>query len=341
MKKHLPLLAVSVFLTACAVSAKNDGVMKAQERSGGLFGLSTKDDVEVNSAGAFEGKQQVVIGGFKVGFNESKKLQNKASGGLFGGGFGGKSTGLVKLENVSDSTRQQITDAIYNDFVANLQANGYSVVARSNFTSSKAYEGTKEYDFPYENDDSGFLSSYGVAQYYSPSAIGNKQPIFMGEIDGVTGGFGFANPMNGAGEYSESTGVAVLNVTYFVDFAGAGGHAGITSSSLEVGQLLAVDSGTLGITGGASGSFSSNVGTLTLGQPIASDKEFATIVNNSSDVSVGIETATNIASALLGGGTNQSREFVFNANEQKYADAAVDALRKANKTFVGKMVSLR
>lgn len=340
MKKALLLSALAITITSCAVKA-NDGVMKAEERSGGLFGLSTNEAVEVDTASAFKGKTDVVIGGFKIGFNESKSMQNKASGGIFGVSSGGRSSGKVKLENIDDSTRQQITDAIYNDFVADLKAKGYNVRNRSEFISSKAYDGTKEYDFPYENDDSGFLSSYGVARYFSPTSIGNKQPIFMGEIDGVTGGFAFANPMNAASTYSDSTGTAVINVAYFVDFAGKGGHESMNYSSLEVGQLLSVDQGKLGFTGGQGGSFSSAIGSMTLGQPIASDKEFAKVINNSSDVDVGVETALNVFSTVIGGGTNQSREFVFDADKAKYKDAAIDALKKANDQFVGKMSSLK
>ena len=336
----LSVIAMAVFLTGCAVSSQ-DGVMETETRSSGFMGLSTNDAVEVSSEKAFSGTKQVVIGSFKVGFNDSKKLQKKASGGFMSGGFGGKSTGLVKLEGISPSVMQDITNQAYVDFVQDLKSKGFDVVNRSNFTSSEAYDGIKEYDFPYTDDNSGFLSAYGTATYYSPVAIGSKQPIFFNEIEGVTGGIGFSNPAIGASEYSKQTGVNVLNVTYFVDFAGAGGSETMFTSRVSVGQLLSVDKGVLGIASSKSSAFSSGTGSLTLGQPIGSKISFATIEQTSSTAAVGLETTVNIASALLGSGTNHSREFVFNANPSQYKKASLEVLTKANDTFIDTMVSLR
>lgn len=336
--KNIVLAVALATLTACAVSQK-DGVMEAETRSGGLFGLSEYDEVEVSTGEAFAGKKQVIIGGFKVGFNESKSLSKQASGGLLGGGFGGRSTGKVKLEGVSDSVRQAIADAAYTSFVAKLKEHGYTVLDRSKFTGSDSYEGAKKYQFPYEADDSGFLSSYGVANYYSPKAFGNEQLVFFGDIPGVTGGFAFGNGNTATSEFANETGTPVLHVSYLVDFAGAGGHAGMTTSSVEVGQLLSVDQGNMGIIGGHGGTFSSNIGSVQLGQPVASKKEFATIENTSSDVGVGVETAINIASALVGGGTNHSREFVFHADAAKYTSASLDALNKAMDLMIKKAAS--
>lgn len=239
MKKLLLAMALTI-LSACAVS-QNDGVMKAEKRTGGFMGLSTKDAVEVTTGKAFAGQRKVIIGGFKVGFNESKSMSNKASGGILGGGFGGRSTGLVKLEGISDATRQSITNAAYKSFVSKLQKRGYTVVNRSEFTGSEDYAGAKKYSFPYEADDSGFLSSYGVANYYSPDALGNEQLVYMGDIPGVTGGFAFGNGSAATSQFADKTKTPVLHVSYLIDFAGSGGHAGMTTSSLEVGQLLSVD----------------------------------------------------------------------------------------------------
>lgn len=343
IKRIIPLLALSFVLAGCAVTAQQDGVMEAQNRKGGFMGLSSNDTVEVQTEAAFKERRKVVIGGFKVGFNDSKRMANKAGGGLMGGGFGGKSTGLVKLEGVTDTERQAITDAAYKDFVAALEAQGYTVVPRSELTADKDFAGAKSYSFPYAVDDSGFLSEYGTATYYSPAAIGAEQPVFAGDIAGMTGGFGFSNPAVAAAKYGEQTGIAVLNVSYLVDFAGAGGHGGKFSatSSLKVGQLLSVDQGRLGLTAGQMGTFSTAVGAMTLGQPVPSAQEFATIEETSTGADKGIETATNIASALLGGGTNQTRKFVYRADAGKFKVAAIDALKDANGRFVGKMVALR
>jgi len=340
MKFHLLALPLALLMVACAVQSQ-DGIMEAETRKGGFMGLATNDALEVDTPKAFSGTTKVVIGGFKVGFNESKRLSNKASGTFLSSGFGGKSTGLVKLEGVDPEILQEITDRAYQDFQDGLTALGYTILPRSEFLSHAGYSGTKEYDFPYVSDNSGIFSSYGIGTFHSPRAIGPKQPIFLNEIDGVTGGIGFSNPMNAVAKFGEDTGIPVLNVTYLVDFAGAGGHAGVSYSSLTVGQLMSVDKGIVGIGSGYMGTFSTKVGKITLGQPIGSDIPFATVSNTTSDVAVGVETATNVFSALLGGGTNQMREFVFQADPAKYQEAALDVLTKANKAFGEKMASLR
>lgn len=260
---------------------------------------------------------------------------------MFSGGMGGNSTGLVKLEGINPETHQRIADQAHDKFVQALVDKGYEIVPRETFINSAAYAGTTEYDFPYEDDQSGLLSSYGVGTYYSPSQIGPKQAVFWREIKDVSGGIGLSNPMNAVGKFGEQTGIHVINVSYMVDFAGAGGHAGGGFSTLQVGQVMSVDEGLIGIGSGHGGTFSDKVGQMTLGQPIGSDVAFATIENSTSSAEVGVETALNVLSAVLGGGTNQTREFVFHADPEKYAQAALDALDKANGVLTSKMAELR
>ncbi|KAA0890255.1 hypothetical protein [Pusillimonas sp. ANT_WB101] len=326
-------------LVGCSVTSQ-DTVMTTEKRTGGFLGLSTKSDIDVDTPKAFAEVQKVVIGGFKVGFNQSKKLQKKA-GGMFSGGMGGNSTGLVKLDGVSPEVHQRIVNEAHEKFVQALIAQGYEVLPRETFTGNPAYAGTTEYDFPYKHDQSGLFSSYGVGTFYSPSQIGPKQPVFFGEIQGVTGGLGTSNPGIAVAKFGEQTGAHVINVTYLLDFAGAGGHAGGSFSTLGVGQVMSVDAGLLGIGSGYMSTFGNKVGKLTLGQPIGSDIAFATIENTTSSAEVGLETALNVFTAVLGGGTNQTREFVFHADPDKYALAAIDALDKANAALVSKMAELR
>src|SRR5690554_799277 len=101
-------VALSFVLASCAVTSK-DTVMTTEKRTGGFLGLSTTSDVEIETPKAFAGAQRVVIGGFKVGFNQSKKLKKQARG-RFSGGFGGNSTGLVKLDGISAEAHQRVTD---------------------------------------------------------------------------------------------------------------------------------------------------------------------------------------------------------------------------------------
>ena len=61
---------------------------------------------------------------------------------------------------------------------------------------------------------------------------------------------------------------------------------------------------------------------------------FGEITNTSSDGMVVLETTVNAASALLGGGTNQSRDFSVTADPQKYSSGAENILKKTNADLI-------
>ncbi|MBV6274296.1 hypothetical protein KVP09_15485 [Alcaligenaceae bacterium CGII-47] len=341
-----PLILVS-FLTACSTINSNEGVMKAETRKGGFMGLATKDNIEVEQAREFAGVNKVVIGGFKVGFNDSKKLQQKKSG-MFQSSS--SQTGLVKLDGVDQTTRQQITDDMYDNFVQTLTTSGYQVVSRDELTGSPLYKEVKEVDFPYEDDDSGMFSSYGVGYFYSPSQIGPKQPLFFGELKnpGMFGGFSGMGIMNIAGKFTEASGARIIYVSYIVDFAGAT-SGDFFSAPLQIGQVMAVNSAILGIGKGGTGVQLAATGQLKLGQPVASEIEFAKIQDNTNELEAGAVMAVNVATGFLSGGLagalrssgNQTKEYVFIADQTKYADAARDALTKTNALLTEKLVQLR
>ncbi len=345
------MLAAAVVLGAasgCATVGTQEGVMTTETRKGGFMGLSTKDNVESQYDQAFKGVQQVVIGGFKVGFNQSKRYENKRSGGLFQPDI--RATGLVKLDGVDAQVQQQITDKFYEDFVALLAAKGYEVVSREIFTRTPEYETVKETDFPYTDDQSGLFSSYGVGTVFSPTQLGGKQPFFPGEIQASAfSGFSGMSLANALSKFATHSDARVVNVSFTVDFAGTSSGDFFSGKLLEVGQLMSVDKGVVGITSGNKGVYAHRTGQLTLGQPVGSEVQFATIENMTSATEAGLETTANVVAGLLSGGLtgamarsqNQSREYVFHAEPDKYAEAALDALTKASHVMVDKMMELR
>lgn len=345
-------------LTAgCANVQTSGGVGQAQTRTGGFLGLATLDNIETKYESGFKGANQVIIGGFKVGFNDSKKFTETKNSIV---GPSTSSTALVQLEGLDPSVRQQITDTAYNNFVQQLAANGYEVIERTQFTNSPAYKGAKEFDFPYKDDQSSLFSSYGVGYFYSPSQIGPKQAFFDGEIVDNSPLAGFSEMNNGSRATmnfgkDQKENIRVINVSYVIDFAnGSGasyGEALLEGKLLSVDQLLAVNSGVLGISKGP-WSFAANqlTGQLSIGQAIGSDIEFATVENVTTEVEAGAEIATNLITGYLTGGLtgaigktqNQTREFVFHVTDSnKYAQASTEVLEKANTLMVEKMAQLR
>ncbi len=333
MKKYLlniTAILAAATVSACAVTA-TDGVMKPTEQRGGIMGLMKQDDLKVNSSGAFKGAEEVVIASFKVGFFTEKSSSAKA-----GSGFGGRSSANVELKGINNSLRQEIANAAYSDFVSAMKASGYKIADSSGLKANKSFSGAKTYDMPYEDGD---------ITYFSPAAIGNKTHFFMGESPNFMGGFAFSNPSIGAAEYAAESGKKVISVIYVVDFVnseGSGNSRWASGSSLSVGQGISVASGSkMMLIGGQQSSFSSANGDITLGQSVYSGKEFGTIKSTSSDAYKVAETALNLTSALLGGGTNQSRSFEIDANPGKYKAAAMEAIKDTNKAVAGKAASMR
>ncbi len=343
MKKLL--IAVSLLpLTACLGGpSATQSVTKGQEQSGGLFGLVTKDEISVDSAGAFKDVEEVVIGGFTVSFDITKNDSSKAGGGLLGGGFGGKSSATSKLVGVDDAALQKITDKAYASFVADLKANGYKVADRAKLLEHEAFKDTTALSNPYEDTSGGIFSDALIVRSFAPSGFGGIKPF--GGFGGLSAGIGFGNPLSGAAKYAEETKSKVIYANYRVDFANAEKYGGWStkSSSVQVGQGVTVspEASQIGIIGGWGGSFSSNVGTIKLGQPISSEKAFAEVKNTNSEAYKAAEVAVNIIGTLGGVGSNSSREYEFIADPAKYSEAADDALSQANKKLTDKMKSLK
>jgi len=340
MKKFLAVSSV-ILVTACGVSS-GDGVMSRGENTGGFMGLTTLDSVEVDGKSAFKGVNDVVIGAFKVGFVDSSVAKRKAGGGLLGSGFGGKASGKVKLVGVSDTVKQQITDAAYSDFLTQLKSNGYNVVNRSAFTSSDEYKGAKKYSFPYKADDSGMFSEYGVSTYYQAKALGSEGLVFMNDIPGVTGGI-FGSASAAAAKYAAEGGTPVASATYLVDFAAADGHGNnwTSSASVQIGQSLAITTGNVQITKDHTGSFSAGTAYAKVGQPVQYDKQYGEVSDTTSTGMSVAQGAANALSLLSGGGTNSSKNYEIKANASKYKAGAISILKDANKALVAKGASLR
>ena len=345
---YIGSLVTVVLLAGCsAIEVRQDGTATAETRKAGFMGLVTKDDIEVFYAPAFKDVRKVIIGGFKVGFNESKKFSEQTSGVL---SPGTSTTALVQLAGISPVMQQQITDKVYENFVGFLKANGYEVVPHEQFTQTPDYKKLTTSDFPFKVDQSGIFSSYGVGYYYSPSQIGNKQLFFPGEHDGTLfGGFTGAGVLSAGDKFSQDTDIRVLGVSLMLDFAGASSGQMFSSAKLELGQLMSVDAGQVVISRADKGVRTAHIGTLKLGQPVYSDKTFATITNISTDTDVAVQATTNAVFGFLRGGllgavsqqANQVREFRYDANPDEYTTAAIDALDKTSGLFVEKMVSLR
>lgn len=350
MKKNFlfkcAVIGAALSLAACVggPSASN-GIMQGQTQKGGFMGLSTKGDVEVTGDAAFKETKKVVIGSFLVGFATYKTDSAKAGGGLMGNGFGGKSTAKSTLTGVSPAAMQSIADKAYAQFVADLKKDGFEVVDRKTLLDYKGFASIKTSANPYEDSSGGLFGAKSKTVYYAPSSFDGIR-MFMNEIPGQMGGFGFGNASVAAMEFAEkSEGVRVLNAVYVLDFANADSYGGSwrSTSSVSVGQGLTVVPGysKLSLIGGYGGTFSTKQGTIALGQPVTSSHEFATVDDSTSGADLASQTAANVIGFLGGVGTNASRNYTFAAREGDYVKASQDALGQASGKLSAKLKALQ
>lgn len=336
------LLALTL-ATGCGAPGAKSGVVKGGERSSGFMGLSKTDDIVVDNADAFKGSNQIVVANFVVGFATYKTDSSKAGGGLMGSGFGGKSTAKSSLLGIDDATMQKITEAAYTNFVADMKAKGYTLADRNALLNFADFKRTKTYENPYEDSSGGLFGTSSKTKYFAPASFGSIRSFV--DVPGLSGGFAFDNAIAGAASYVKSGGPKVVSVVYVLDFANSEkyGSWATSTSSVSVGQGLTVIPEYTKITliGGEGGSFSNPNGSVRLGQPITSEKEFATVTDSTSDAAKGVEIATNVIGIMGGVGSNSSREFEFKARPADFTAAANDVLKQTNSALIGKMSTLK
>lgn len=350
MKKKIAsfavMLAAAASLAACVGGpSAQSGVMQGAEQKGGFLGLQKSDNVVVTGDNAFKGVNRVVVGGFAVGFATYKTASAKAGGGLMGNGFGGKSTAKSELTGVSPATMQSLTDKAYAQFVSDLKKQGYEVVDRKVLLDYPAFASANSIDSPHEDSSGGLFGAKSKTVYYAPSSFGGIK-TFMGEIAGMSGGFGKSNPSVAAMEFAEkSGGISVVSAVYTLDFANADSYGGAwtSSSSVKVGQGVTVvpTYSKMGFISGYSSSFNNKSGQLQVGQPITSSHEFATVTDATGAADVGVQTAVNIIGTLGGIGSNSSREYTFAAREADYAKAVTEALTEASSRLTAQAKALQ
>ena len=307
--------------------------MKARAAGSGPMGMFQKDAVTVSTPGAFKGLNRVTVGNFIVGFStyDTSSVSSRA------GGNAARNT----LVGVDGALMQRVTDEAYADLVRMLTAQGYTVVDRAGLAADPRFAATKTYPNPYEDSSGGLFGNRSRVSYVSPTGFGGVR-VFAGDIQGTIGGFGADNPAAAAMAYAATSGTQVLHATYVLGFVNAAGGFRMTSM-VEVGQGITARPAVtkLGVIGGASGTFSSGNGTVSLGQPITSEREFASVQQTTTGGAKAAEAAVNVLTSLMGAGGSVARDFDFTVRPGDYAGAAGETLNQVNAVLVAKMAGLR
>ena len=299
--------------------------------------------VKVQSKGAFKGASRVAIAAFNVGFIFESTDQTKKTGGLMGA-FGGATKAKSQLVGVTPAMMQQITDAAYADFVAQMSAKEITVVAPAvvfadpNFAKVKTRPGPIEINIQLEK------GSKGKADFYKPSALPAQVMIGTDFAGSGMGSIGLSMSMgqNGTllGGYAKASNVPVVDVTYLIDFSQQQRPGAFSFGGLKVNANLGIvptysKLTVIGVT--------SQQDMLTLGQPVSVDGDFIEVTGATSGVDKTAQAAANIGSAVLGlgGMFGKTRKFNFTAKPGNYEAGATKVAALANGVLIGQLLLLR
>jgi hypothetical protein len=308
--------------------------------------VAGKDEgpVKVTSAKNIKGTQQVVVGQFTVAFLIERKDSTKAGGGLLGGGFGGRSTVRSYLAGYSPADLQSVADAAYEDFVAKLSANGFTVADRAGFAAHPAIAklagepGPKEMSTATGKDDKAKVVLVGASQ---------TGPLRLMAGDVVAGGFGAMGmamsgnqAANAFTAYAKANGTRVVNAIYYVDFADSEEYGGWFRSSSAVkvkGSLALLPVQTKVTVIGPD----YKSGSVALSNPVAVGGDFFD-TEDAMGSGEKIGNAVGKVIGILGGvGSNSSKKIRFTARPGTYAPGAIQATTQANTVFAQSLAGLR
>lgn len=267
-------------------------------------------------AEAFAGVNKVIIGGSKVAFVDYRYAAAQAKGSFLGGGtFGGKSAARIRLVGVTDAEKQQITDAVYSDFVKKLEAAGYDVLDRRLLEGAAGCQDVPSYPVPYRDDPMGSNTELSL---FVPSSFG-KVRFFQGDAAiGVSVPFSVKTINVIASEYASKDAVKGLSANYIVDFAATENYAGRTYANVGVSDVLSLAPGSsVAIIGGHGGTFSKDNGRIHITSGKLSTEQFGEVVDSTPDINSTVETEVNVLSAVAGMGTNVSRQYEVKADASR------------------------
>jgi hypothetical protein len=130
-------------------------------------------------------------------------------------------------------------------------------------------------------------------------------------------------------------------VVNFVNSEGFGGSHRTTSSVALDPGLSVVPGSAIGIIGGYDGTFSKNIGAITLGQPVYSMEEFGTIEETTSTAESAASTISMVMGGLSGMSSTNSGTYAVTANPKTYESLTAGLLKDANTQLVSAMAANR
>jgi hypothetical protein len=203
------LLALAALALSVTALAKDEPVFDPGAEPAAI----AQSFLDIDNDKALAGVRRVVIPCFRVEFATENSSKAQSSG--TAGATAVKAD--ITLTGVTDETRQAVTDALYDQFVAALTASGIEVLPYEALAADAEYQslGKRLLATPHpvgtQLGKSVFVGPHGAPTYTS----NDDKHLSLGAL---MGGFG-AQPQNIEPQIAKSLDAAVLRVTLAVQFA--------------------------------------------------------------------------------------------------------------------------
>ena len=304
MKKSVSALLFIAFLSGCSsVAVDTSGVQKAQAVKSGFIIKRAVDDIKVaGSKKTIKNKTRVIVPFFRLNFVVSDKYRNTI------GNYKGSTSSRVnsELSGVNGATYQQIAEEMYTNFIEELKRTGYEVLPNETLDSNAKYAG-----------------------------LARKYPVIKNDVVQATPqGLPFPGTfMDPAVKISKGLDALLLKVDLNVDFLVINKNESrfnITKDSSHVDVTQGVN-----VLGTVTVYANQKVTTLTLQQPVTSDRPFGIVLDETSAMSRANDVMVAASGWFNGQGLANKRQttrsFNVDARDQDYRLAAGDALVQANR----------
>ena len=303
--------------------------------------------LKIQNKGALKGASQIAIAAFNVGFIFESTDQTKTTGGLMGA-FGGATKAQSKLVGVIPAMMQQITDAAYADFVAQMKTRGFSVLAPDAVFADPGFAKVKAQTGPTDINIALEKGSKGKATYYKPGML-PKQVMVASDFTGSgmsSLGLAMSSGQNSyyLATYAKAANTPVVDVTYLIDFSQSKRPGAFSFGGLKVNAALSVTPVFSKVTViGPNG----KQDMLTIGQPVSVEGEFIDMKDASSGFDKTSQAVGNVAGGVaaafgLGGfGLGKTRKFEFTAKPGNYEQGATKAASLANERVSAQLAAMK
>jgi hypothetical protein len=284
--------------------------------------------------------KKVVVGGFRVAIATKAVVSDSIRSSYMMGGIhksGVNSKVELTLEGMDLQRMQAEVDKAYEDFQAQLKANGVEVMPYADFSAHPSFA---EIEAAKGKDGGPYTVEHEGRTYVVLSPTGMKLWFDQAELLGDQGAFGWGNGRR-AGDFAFDNKALVLNPLYVVDFAetAAGRNKGLfgvrdeTDVEAKAGMSLSKNLSLLYVRGRAAPISSAVMG------GVANLKENVVFAGRFGQLNMG-EASSNRALVaglalvgLSGGPVRTNQKGVMQADPARYADYSRNLLLSGNRLY--------